>query len=100
MDWVEILHIRTSGEMEFMDALSLCGRVQNELRPNNTVGVQVYRSTVYKTDLSILLYWNSATTNPAKTGFGVQLSELLSHFGLIDHNVWQPVQIGKDGVDQ
>ena len=100
MDWIEIIKIRTSGKMEFMAALKLCGRVQHELRPKNTVSVHVCRHTVYQTDLSILLYWNQGMINPAKTGFGVQLSESLSRFGLVDHNVWQPVPNGGNGVEQ
>ena len=100
MDWIEILNIRTSGEMEFMDALTLCERAQKELRPNKNASLHVYCNTIYKTDLSILLCWNQGMINPAKTVFGVLLSESLSRFGLVDHNAWQPVQIGKNGADQ
>jgi hypothetical protein len=99
MTWLEIINIRTAGKTEFMDALNFCCDMQHDLEAKGTVDVNLYRSTSYETDLSVHLCWDSAMASPAKTSLGIQLSKLLTRFGLIDHKVWQSVQINKDGGD-
>ena len=99
MNWLEIVNIRTAGKTEFIKALECCGHIQQDLETGGTICVHVYRNTIYATDLSIHLFWDSATSSPAKTSVGIQLSKSLTRFGLIDHKILQPVQTNKDGVD-
>lgn len=99
MLWIEIINVRTAGKIEFIDALKLCCYMQQDLEAKGTVCVNLYRSTIYETDLSIHLCWDSAMASPTKTSLGIQLSKSLTRFGLIDHKVWQSVQKSKDGVD-
>jgi hypothetical protein len=98
MNWLEIVNIRTAGKTEFIKALKCCSHMQQDLEAGGTVRVRVYRNTIYATDLSIHLFWDSATSSPAKTSVGIQLSKSLTRFGLIDHKILQPVQMNEDGV--
>ena len=99
MTWLEIVNVRTAGKTEFMDALKLCCHMQHDLEAKGTFCINLYRNTSYETDLSVHLCWDSAMASPAKTSLGIQLSKLLTRFGLIDHKVWQSVQMDRDGVD-
>jgi hypothetical protein len=99
MNWLEIVNIRTAGKTEFIKALACCGHLQQDLEAGGAVCVHVYRNTIYATDLSIHLFWDSASSNPAKTSVGIQLSKSFSRFGLIDHKVLQPALMNKDRVD-
>jgi hypothetical protein len=98
MNWLEIVNIRTAGKTEFINALECCGHTQQDLEAGGIVCVRVYHNTIYTTDLSIHLFWDSATSSPAKTSVGIQLSKSLTRFGLIDHKILQPVQMNEDGV--
>jgi hypothetical protein len=98
MNWLEIVNIRTVGKAELAKVIEQCGHMQQDLVAGGTVGVYVYRNTIYATDLSIHLCWDSATSKPGKTNVGIQLARLLTRFGLIDHKILQPVQINENGV--
>jgi len=98
MNWLEIVNIRTAGKTEFKKAIECCSHMQQDLEGGGTVCVRVYRNAMYETDLSIHLCWDSATSSPAKTSVGIQLSKLLTRFGLINHKILRPAQINKDGV--
>lgn len=98
MYWLEIVSIRTAGKTDFIKALKCCRHIQKDLEAGKTVCMRVYRNTVYATDLSIHLLWDSLTSSPAKTSVGIQLSKSLTRYGLIDHKILQPVRNNKDGV--
>jgi hypothetical protein len=93
MNWIEVVTVRTAGEDEFMAALDFCDQMNQSLKAEETMKVNVYRNTIYNMDLSIHIHRESGAVFPAKTACGIRLSKLLSRFGIVDHNVWQQVQL-------
>ena len=92
MNWIEVVTVRTAGETEFMKALDFCSQMNQSLKEDGTMRVNVYRNTIYDMDLSIHIYRESGAEAPVKTACGIRLSKLLTRFGIVDHNVWRPVQ--------
>jgi hypothetical protein len=93
MNWIEVVTVRTAGENEFTKALDFCRQMNQSLKAEETVSVNVYRNTIYDMDLSIHIHRESGAVFPAKTACGIRLSKLLTRFGIVDHNVWQQVQL-------
>ncbi len=98
MTWLEIVNVRTAGKTEYNDALRLCCHIEHDLEADGLMGMSLYRNMIYETDLTVHLCWDLAMISPAKTSLGIQLSKLLIRFGLIDHQIWQTIQIDPDGV--
>lgn len=93
MNWIEVVTVRTAGETEFIKALDFCSQMNQSLKAEGTVKVKIYRNTIYDMDLSIHIYRESDAQAPVKTACGIRLSKLLTRFGIVDHNVWRPVQL-------
>ncbi len=93
MNWIEVVTVRTAGEDEFMTALDFCAQMNQSLKGEGSMEVKAYRNSIYDMDLSIHIYRVSGAVAPAKTACGIRLSKLLSRFGIVDHNVWQQVQL-------
>jgi hypothetical protein len=93
MSWLEVITVRTAGNSEFTKALEFCRQMNQSLKPEEKMSVKIYRNTNYDMDLSVHIYHDVAEMVPAKTACGICLSKLLNRFGIVDHNVWGPVQI-------
>lgn len=99
MEWIEVVTVRTAGKSEFLDALDFFSQINQNLKSEKTLKVKLYRNVNYDMDLSIHFYRESGAVAPAKTACGIRLSKLLNRFGLVDHNVWQPVQMSGTRTD-
>jgi hypothetical protein len=93
MSWLEVVTVRTAGNSEFMKALEFCRQINQSLKPEEKMSVKIYRNAHYDMDLSVHIYRNAAEMVPGKTACGICLSKMLNRFGIVDHNVWMPVQI-------
>jgi hypothetical protein len=93
MSWLEIITVRTAGNTEYLNALEFCRQMNQSLKAEKKMRVKVYRNINYDMDLSVHIYRDTAEEVPTKTACGIRLSKLLNRFGIVDHNVWQPVQI-------
>jgi hypothetical protein len=93
MSWLEVITVRTAGNSEFMEALEFCRQMNQSLKPEEKMSVKIYRNTNYDMDLSVHIYRDATELVPEKTACGIRLSKLLNRFGIVDHNVWRPVQI-------
>jgi hypothetical protein len=93
MSWLEVITVRTAGSSEFTKALEFCRQMNQSLKPEEKMSVKIYRNINYDMDLSVHIYRDAAEMVPAKTACGIRLSKLLNRFGIVDHNVWRPVQI-------
>jgi hypothetical protein len=89
MSWLEIITVRTAGNIEFMKALQFCREMNQDLTAEEKTSVKVFRNTNYDMDLSIHIYRDTAEEIPSKTACGIQLSKLLNRYGIVDHNVWR-----------
>ena len=88
MSLLEVISLRSAGSSERKQAV----KVFNQLKMSQVVGgpsnIKMYRSALLECDVSIYIYWNSATSRQCKSTLGLQLVEVLKRFGLINHTVW------------
>lgn len=100
MAWIEVINVRTVGQKEFKEAVKLCSRMQEDLKQNRQVCVRFYRNLSYETDMSVQLVWDAPEKVPEKTDTGFRLAQLLTPFGLIDHKIWERVNMTRAGSRQ
>ncbi len=93
MAWIEVINVRTVGKNEFKEAVKLCSYMKEDLKKHKQVCVRLYRNLSYETDMSVQLFWNAPQKLPAKTDTGFRLAQLLTPFGLIDHKVWERMEM-------
>ena len=93
MLWLEVINVRIAGITEFNKALELCRQMYENMKSEEKIKVKVYRNTNYETDLGIHIFHDLSAAVPAKTVCGIRLSKLLARFGIVDHNVWRPLQL-------
>jgi len=92
MKWIEIITLRSPGEMdrELVDEL-LKGVDESEVAsdtPKHLVEMKIYHHSAVETDLSIHIYWESETERQRKSPLGLRLSSALKPLGLLNHSVW------------
>ncbi len=85
---LEIISVRTAGKAEALSVLELCRQICPPRMDGRLVTMKVYCSTGYETDISIHIYWNSDSGRHGKSPFGLEVTQVLSDFGLINHTLW------------
>jgi len=86
MKWIEIIKLRTAGEVPE----SLKGFLSGLLK-NGSPGLRearLYRHAEWETDWTIHLHWESEQPEKNGSALGLHLSQALKEFGLIDHSKW------------
>jgi hypothetical protein len=94
MDWLEIISVRTSGEMEIKRVLGFCKRILALRKGEKPVRISVYGSANYETDLSVHIHWLFLPERQEKSLFGLELARAMSDFGLVNHTLWK----AKEGI--
>jgi hypothetical protein len=92
MKWVEIITLRSPGNIEtrFVDELlkGVSERDSPTDTPTQLVEIKIYHHSVVETDLSIHIYWKSKPGSQNKSPLGLRFSSALKPLGLLNHSVW------------
>ncbi len=89
MKWNEIIHILASEERikRLLQTLPKELEATMEAEQENLVDIQLMHNSVFKSNLAVVLIWQSNNT-PSKSKLGFLLSDRLSSDGMIDHSIW------------
>jgi hypothetical protein len=92
MKWVEIINLRSSGNVhrEFADQL-LAGIVESDYSNatlSHLLEIKTYYQPMLETDLSIHIYWESETGNSHKSPLALRIYSALMSMGLLNYSVW------------
>jgi hypothetical protein len=92
MKWVEIITLRSPGNLNTELADELLKEVSESDSPTDTpnqlVEIKIYHQYVVETDLSIHIYWISELGTQGKSPLGLRLSSALKPLGLLNYSVW------------
>jgi hypothetical protein len=91
MKWVEIISLRCSSHVDTRFVDELLREVSESDSPTDTphlVEIRIYHHSVFETDLSIHIYWQSAPGTQDKSPLGLRFSSALRNLGLLNHSVW------------
>ena len=84
MRWMEFIKVQTASAnvteilLDFVTECKKCrGLLQAKVFSHSSVD-----------DCSLCLLWNTDVANPLGSSIGVQISNTLKKYGLVDHSVW------------
>ncbi|MBN2034783.1 MAG: hypothetical protein JW836_16065 [Deltaproteobacteria bacterium] len=86
MKWIEIIKLRTAGEVPESLKGFLSGLLKNG-SPGLTEA-RLYRHATCETDWTLHLHWDLEQLEENGTALGLRLLQTLAEFGLVDHSAW------------
>jgi len=86
--WVEIIRLRSQGDIQDSVIDELLRSVANGDQGDGLISMKVYRNAWVNADVSVHLHWKSSSVEPSESALGVRLAELFKEFGLINHSAW------------
>jgi len=98
MKWLEIITLRSPEKInrQLLDELleGVRGSDVSSDPSKLSVEIRIYHHSVFETDLSIHMYWNSERGWQDKSPLGLRFSSALRNLGLINHSVWVETTFG------
>ncbi len=89
MQWIEIIHLRTFSKVSKKNAIQQVQELADGCRPENLTEIVLWIRSDLDSDICLLLCWRKPTSYRAYSQVGLQLAEDLSHFGWVNHSLWQ-----------
>lgn len=93
MNCLEVIGVRIAQENKFDDALRICKEASLPVNAGNFLGLEVYRSDGYGSDIIILIRWSYEPCEQKKSLMGLQIARGLSRYGIVSHALWIDQQI-------
>ncbi len=88
MSWLEIIHLRSSGEP--LEPLSR--RIQESIRTGGSDRVTLYRRAGLETDVAVHIHYPEPPEKEGPSGLGLRLASALRAFGLVEHTLWEELR--------
>ena len=88
MKWIEIITLRSSGDVQKSLIPKLLKPVVEDKEKNGLVSMKIYRNPWIDTDMSIHLRWESTRVEQQGSAMALRLAQTLKEFGLINHSTW------------
>jgi hypothetical protein len=88
MNWIEIITLRSSGNIRESIIQELLKPVEEGSANDGLTALKVYRNAWVDTDLSIHLHWRSTEAKQQGSAVGLALAKTLKEFGLLNHSAW------------
>ena len=88
MNWVEIIRLRSNGNVQESLIQELLKPVAEDKERNGLVSMRIYRNPWIDTDISIHLHWESTRLEQHGSAMALRLAQTLKEFGLINHSAW------------
>jgi hypothetical protein len=88
MNWVEIIALRSNGNIQQSVIQELLKLGADGDERNGLTGMKIYRNAWINTDISIHLHWKSTPTELRGSAMGLRLLYTLKEFGLVNHSIW------------
>ncbi len=88
MNWIEIITLRSSENIQDSLIRELLGPATNGNQSQGLLSMKIYRNMSINTDLSVHLCWKSATAGQQGSDIGLRLAHTLKEFGLVNHSAW------------
>lgn len=87
MTCLEVISVRIAREQDFDDALQLCAEAPLFVEADRFMGLKIYRSEGYGSDLIIHIYRSCTSSGQKKSILGMQLARGLSSYGIVSHSL-------------
>lgn len=88
MEWVEIIHLRTSRNTLEKLTDDFDGPIKVVEPDRVLVGVRLYHHPRLDTDLSIHIHWKGDQPDTLESALGLRLAHICNEYGLTNHSVW------------
>ena len=88
MNWIEIITLRSNGDVQESLIQELLEPVTGRDKNNGLTAMKIYRNAWINTDISIHLQWKSIKVGQQGSAMGVRLAQILTEFGLVNHSAW------------
>ena len=88
MKWIEIIRLRSQGDIQDSVIDELLRSVANGDQGDGLISMKVYRNAWINADVSVHLHWKSASVEPSESALGVRLAHIFKELGLISHSAW------------
>ena len=88
MKWIEIITLRSRGDIQDSVIDELLKPVANGDEGAGLISMKVYRNAWINADVSVHLHWKSASVEPSESALGLRLAHMFKEFGLISHSAW------------
>jgi hypothetical protein len=88
MDWIELIHLRTSSDADRDAALAAFRQLSWSEWEKDLKEIRLLRNCTLTLDLNFLIVWQSLVCPNAKSPLGLRLAAAFSEFGQINHSVW------------
>ena len=95
MKWVELIKLRSAGGSK-KEINELSELVNNVLKINDGVEINLYAHSVLIGDLFIQISWESSRTSIQGSQVGLGLAQAFKKFGLVDHSCWIKIEKGDE----
>ena len=88
MNWVEIIALRSNGNIQQSVIRELLKLGADGDERSGLGGMKIYRNAWINTDISVHLHWKSISPELRGSAMGLRLVQTLKEFGLVNHSVW------------
>jgi hypothetical protein len=88
MNWVEIITLRSNGNIQESLIRELLKPVAEDKERNGLMSMKIYRNAWVDTDMSVYLHWESTRVEQQGSAMGLRLAQALKEFGLVSHSAW------------
>jgi hypothetical protein len=88
MNWVEIITLRSKGNLQESIIKELLKSVAGGGENNGLLEIKIYRNVWIDTDMSVHLHWKSIPAELRGSAMGLRLVHILKEFGLVNHSAW------------
>jgi len=88
MNWVEIIRLRSNGNVQESLIQELLKPVTQDKERKGLILMKIYRNAWVDTDMSVYLHWESTRVEQQGSAVGLRLAQTLKEFGLINHSTW------------
>jgi hypothetical protein len=88
MDWIELIHLRTSSDADRDAALAAFHQLAWSDWEKDLKEIRLLRNRTLTLDLSVLILWRGQAGPNTQSPLGLRLAAAFSEFGQINHSVW------------
>lgn len=88
MEWIEIIRLRMHQDKDRQVKIFLKAVFAELLEVPGLEKVDFYRNGSVPTDMGLHLSWRGPSAETHGSQLGVNISENLKDFGLLDHSIW------------
>ncbi len=88
MERVEVIQILAHTEAKKTQAVKLASHIDLKRESPVLKGLRVWIREGIESDICITLHWNSDSETRSKSELGLQLVEMFSQLGWINHSIW------------